>query len=76
MSELLITILTVPVIPNYLFQKEHPDDYRRLKGDLDTPGSIQICGEMQENITQRSYQPTDHETALIENIRENKFTLN
>lgn len=33
-----MVILVVPVIPNFLFEKEHPTDYQRVQGKLNTPG--------------------------------------
>jgi len=41
----------VPIVPNFLFQMEHPEDYQRIRGHLNTPGNIRLCEDVLYNET-------------------------
>ena len=58
-----MSIFAVPVIPNFLFQREHPKDYMCVRGQC-TSESIQLCEEIERNTTDALDIITDNGTAL------------
>ena len=62
-------LFLVPVIPNFLFQQEHPEDYQRVRGELNTPGEIRLCEEIQFNTTYKLDKLTNNGTAFNESMK-------
>lgn len=57
------------MIPNFLFQNEYPEDYKRISGVLDTPGYEQRCEQVQMNNTYILDLLTDNGTYLNETMK-------
>ncbi|XP_067933363.1 synaptic vesicular amine transporter-like [Watersipora subatra] len=71
----MLTTTVVPVIPDFLFAQEHPEDYQRVRGKLNTPGSVQFCEEIERNASDYGAFNTTQSNLVVEHsLYENNCT--